>query len=139
GFGFCAIFRCKKPFSTFEGISVKNFDGASFIESSDYIPPVVEKLLKREAIGTQDSYMIWLHYTRIDRWEWENAKNFVTFCFGENNEGVEVKECGVRLICDEDIQQGAESSMLQGLSTPTQHHGGFVGLYGEVAFSNWSW
>ncbi|GKC92786.1 NB-ARC domains-containing protein, partial [Tanacetum coccineum] len=46
--------------------------------------------------------------------------------FGKNNEDVEVKEFGVRRICDEDIQQGADLGMLQGLPTPTQQHGGFL-------------
>ncbi|GJR50543.1 gag-pol polyprotein [Tanacetum coccineum] len=51
-----------------------------------------------------------------------------------NDEEVEVKEFGVRLICDEDIQQGAHLSMLQGLPTPTQH-GGVLSL--NQTF--WSW
>ncbi|GKA03008.1 NB-ARC domains-containing protein [Tanacetum coccineum] len=54
-------------------------------------------------------------------------KNFVTFSFFQQNKDVEVKECGVRLICDEDLQQ-AHLSMLQGLPTPTQL-GGVVGLW----------
>ncbi|GKF47756.1 hypothetical protein Tco_0137558, partial [Tanacetum coccineum] len=29
-------------------------------------------------------------FERIDRWEWENAKSFVTFSLEENNEDVEV-------------------------------------------------
>nr|GEV48556.1 hypothetical protein [Tanacetum cinerariifolium] len=110
------------PECTFEGYSVKNFDGASLI-THDHFPDSFEN-----RIGIQDSYMIWLHYTVLETWEWREAKNFVTFCFEENNEDVEVKEFGVRLICDEDIQQGRDLSMLQGLQTPTQH-GGFLNLY----------
>ncbi|GJZ43912.1 hypothetical protein Tco_0591167 [Tanacetum coccineum] len=83
-----------------------------------------------------ESYMICLHYTRFT-WEWKEA-NFVTFSFEENNEDVEVKEFGVRLIYDEDIQQEAHLSMLQCLPTPTQHGGIFSvsGVNGEL---DWSW
>nr|GEY37398.1 NB-ARC domains-containing protein [Tanacetum cinerariifolium] len=56
GFGTYVVFKCKKPFNTFNGYSEKNFDGAS---------------LK-----------------------------------GPGSKDVEVKECGARLICDEDIQHG---------------------------------
>ncbi|GJS97570.1 NB-ARC domains-containing protein [Tanacetum coccineum] len=59
-------------------------------------------------------------YTR----EWKEAKNFVTFCFKENNEDVEVKECGARLICDGDLQQDVTNlSMFQDLPTLSQHGG----------------
>ncbi|GJW63555.1 NB-ARC domains-containing protein [Tanacetum coccineum] len=135
GYGTCVVFKCKKPFNTFEGISVKNFDGASLMITRTYFPSDIEEFLKKDVIGIQDSYMIWLHYARDTR-EWEEAKNFVTFSFFE--EEVEVKECGVRLICDEDIEQEAESSMLQGLPTPTQHRG-FLGLYYRPYCTAWSW
>ncbi|GKB73113.1 NB-ARC domains-containing protein, partial [Tanacetum coccineum] len=118
GFGACVVFKCKKPFSTFRRRSVKNFDGASL--SLWYMGfKHIEGFVKREVIGNQDSYMIWLHYTR-DIEGWEEAKNFVTFSFFEE---VEVKEFGVRLICDEDIQEGTHLSILEGLPTPTQHGG----------------
>ncbi|GJY89191.1 NB-ARC domains-containing protein, partial [Tanacetum coccineum] len=131
GFGTCLVFKCKNPFSTFKGFSVKNFDGVSI--AKNYIPYEIKVFLF--LIGTHDSYMIWLHYTRYTRRRWEEAKNFVTFSFfEENNEDVEVKEFGVRLICEGDIEQGAESSMLQGLPTPTQH-GGMLGLNHTF----WSW
>ncbi|GJT24126.1 NB-ARC domains-containing protein [Tanacetum coccineum] len=85
-----------------------------------------------------DSYKIWLHYTR-NIWEWKEAKNFVTFSFfEENNEDVEVKECGVRLIYDEDIEKEVDLSMLQGLPTPTRH-GGMLDLDGESGDVYWSW
>ncbi|GJY78867.1 NB-ARC domains-containing protein [Tanacetum coccineum] len=136
GFGTCVVFKCKKPLCTFRGYSLKNFDGASLIPN--YFPHVIEEFLKREVIGTQDSYMIWLSYTR-DTWGWKNAKNFVTFSFfEENNEDVEVQECGVRLICDEDIEQEADLSMLQGLPTPTQD-GGMLRLYNTPYWTTWSW
>ncbi|GKC90299.1 NB-ARC domains-containing protein, partial [Tanacetum coccineum] len=137
GYGTCVVFKRKNPFSTFEGYSVKNFDGASLI-THDYFPDSFENYFQNEMIGIQDSYMIWLRYTVLETWEWGEAKNFVTFCFEENNEDVEVKECGVRLICDEDIQQGRDLSMLQGLQTPTQD-GGFLSLYNGPYGTSWSW
>ncbi|GJT82997.1 NB-ARC domains-containing protein, partial [Tanacetum coccineum] len=99
--------KCKKPW-IYKGSSVNNFDGASIAEN--YFPDAFMNFLKREVIGTQDSYMIWLHYTRdIERWK--EAKKFVTFSFfEENKEDVEVKECGVRIICDEDIHQKTEGT-----------------------------
>ncbi|GKF63443.1 hypothetical protein Tco_0186891 [Tanacetum coccineum] len=134
GFGTCVVFKCKKPFSTAKGFSVKNFDGAS-LDPNNYISRVCKEFLKRQVIGTQDSYMIWLQYTK-STWQWKEAKKFVTFSFfEENNEDFEVKECGVRLIYDEDIQQEADLSMLQGLPTPTQQHGGMLCLNDTL----WSW
>ncbi|GKB34382.1 NB-ARC domains-containing protein [Tanacetum coccineum] len=123
GYGTCVVFKCKKPFNTFKGYYyVNNFDGAYITKG------YFKEFVKREMIGTQDSYMICLGYTRHTR-KWKEAKNFVTFSvFEENNEDYEVKECGVRLICDEDIQQGADLSMLHGLPTPTQH-GGMLNIY----------
>ncbi|PWA93965.1 NB-ARC domains-containing protein [Artemisia annua] len=106
GFGTCVVFKCKKPLSIFKGYSVNNFDGAS-LNLYGYIPAVIEGYFDKEVIGIQDSsYLIWLHYSQYTRSEWKEAKNFVTFCFEKNNEDfVEVKECGVRLICDGDLQQ----------------------------------
>ncbi|GJU44490.1 NB-ARC domains-containing protein [Tanacetum coccineum] len=96
GYGTCVVFKYKKPKETCKGYS-------------------------KEVIGIHGSYMIWLNYTKVKTWAWKEAKNFVTFSFfEENNEDVEVKECGVRLICDEDIQQEAHLSMLHGLPNPTQ-------------------
>ncbi|GJR63269.1 NB-ARC domains-containing protein [Tanacetum coccineum] len=91
----------------------------------------------KEVIGIHESYMIWLRYKRKTR-EWKEAKNFVTFSLEENNEDVEVKEFGARLICDEDIQQEAHISMLQGLPIPTQHGGG-LSLFGMIGSLHWSW
>ncbi|GKE51602.1 hypothetical protein Tco_1486758, partial [Tanacetum coccineum] len=84
-----------------------------------------------------ESYMIRFHYMLgVDGWE--EAKNFVTFGFEPNDEDVEVKEFGVRLICDEDIQEGAESSMLHCLPTPTTH-GGMFKISGNSSHLEWSW
>ncbi|GJU82286.1 NB-ARC domains-containing protein [Tanacetum coccineum] len=127
GFGTCLVFKCKKPFNKFKVIFVKSFDDALII---DYIFPDLEEF------GKDEDY-IWLHYTRYIE-GWEEAKNFVTFSFEVNNEDVEVKEFGVRLICDEDIEQEAHLSMLQGLPTPTQH-GGKLGLRGRINRISWSW
>ncbi|GJS36996.1 NB-ARC domains-containing protein [Tanacetum coccineum] len=135
GYGTCVVFKCKKPFNTFEGYSIKNFDGASIAEN--YFPIAFTEFLKRGVIGTQDSYMIWFRYTRYIR-EWIEAKNFVTFCF-EEDEDIEMKEFGARLIFDEDIEQEAHLSMLQGLPTPTQD-GGMLGIYSGVnGYLWWSW
>ncbi|GJW60990.1 hypothetical protein Tco_0110325 [Tanacetum coccineum] len=136
GFGTYVVFKCKNPFSTLKGYSVKHFNGA-FVDEN-FLPSDFKDFLKRQVIGTQDSYMIWLSYTR-DTWGWKNAKNFVTFSFfEENNEDVEVKECGVILICGEDIEQGIDLSMLQGLLTPTRH-GGMLRLYNTPYWTIWSW
>ncbi|GKC87360.1 hypothetical protein Tco_1148009, partial [Tanacetum coccineum] len=94
GFGICIVFKSKKPRICFS-YSVKNFDGAS---------------LEKNLLGSylkDESYMILFHYMMTTKGEWKEAKNFVTFSFEENGEDVEVKELGVRPICDEDIEQGA--------------------------------
>ncbi|GJV18209.1 NB-ARC domains-containing protein [Tanacetum coccineum] len=136
GFGTCVVFKCRKPFNAVEGISVKNFDGAS-LKGPDYFS-LYGAFLKKEVIGIHGSYIIWLHYRRVKTGAWKEAKKFVTFSFfEENNEDVEVKECGVRLICDEDIQQEADLSMLQGLPTPSQH-GGKLDLRGPINRLLWS-
>ncbi|GKC83457.1 hypothetical protein Tco_1139174 [Tanacetum coccineum] len=138
GYGTCVVFKCKKSFSTFEGYSVKNFDGAS-LTLEDYFQDFIEYCFANEVIGIQDSYMIWLHYRKYTR-EWKEAKNFVTFCFEENNEDVEVKECGARLICDGDLQQDVTNlSMFQDLPTLSQH-GGAIDLSLTSGYSSsWSW
>ncbi|GJZ12838.1 NB-ARC domains-containing protein [Tanacetum coccineum] len=139
GYGISVVFKRKRPCKRI-GYSVKNFDGACLI-TKDYITRVSEEFLKNEVIGIHEQYMIWLHYILYphdgidgDTWKWEEANNFVTFCLKDNNKDVEVKEFGVRLICDEDIHQEADLSMLQGLPTPTQQ-GGFLKLTDTV----WSW
>ncbi|PWA61522.1 NB-ARC domains-containing protein [Artemisia annua] len=133
GFGTCVVFKRKKPFELI-GYSVKNFDGDSMITDC-YIPEYLAEFLKNEVIGMQDSYMIWLHYTKCT-WQWKEAKNFVTFSFHED---VEVKECGVRLICDGDLQQDdvTNLSMLQDI--PTSQHGGAMSLFRTSRTINWSW
>nr|GEW03205.1 hypothetical protein [Tanacetum cinerariifolium] len=91
-----------------------------------YFLRVFKEFLKNEVIGIQDSYMIWLQYTRVT-WNWKEAKNFVTFCFKEDNEDIEVKECGARVVCDGDLHQDVTNlSMFEDLST---HHN----MVGELA------
>ncbi|PWA75712.1 NB-ARC domains-containing protein [Artemisia annua] len=136
GYGTCVVFKCKKP-RKFKGYSVNNFDGASMIKE-DYYPHIFEEFLKKEVIGIHESYIIWLHYTRSTR-RWKEGKNFVTFCFEENNEDVEVKECGARLICDGDLQQDDTNlSMFQDLPTLSQH-GGAMSLSGPFGYIDWTW
>ncbi|GKD33162.1 hypothetical protein Tco_1248671 [Tanacetum coccineum] len=137
GYGTCVVFKCKKPHKL-EGYSVYNFDEASIAQN--YFTPVSKKFLKREVIGTQDSKMIWLRYTRDTR-GWKEAKKFVTFSFFvENDEDVEVTEFGVRLICDKDLEQETDLSMFQSLPTPTTQHGGMLSVYGKYdGLLDWSW
>ncbi|GJW28334.1 NB-ARC domains-containing protein [Tanacetum coccineum] len=135
GFGTCVLFKCKKPHK-FKRYSIKNFDGASLV-IGDYFPYFSEEFMKNEVIGIHESYMILLHYTK-STWRWKEAKNFVTFSFQENNEDVEMKECGVRLICDGDLQLDITNlSMFQDLSTLSQH-GGAMSLYGPFGYCMWS-
>ncbi|GKA10956.1 NB-ARC domains-containing protein [Tanacetum coccineum] len=76
--------------------------------------------------------------------EWNEANNFVTFSFEENNEDIEVKECGVtRLICDGGPQQDDTNlTMLQDLPTLSQHGAAscmfWLGL-DDCYTNSWSW
>ncbi|GJZ34432.1 NB-ARC domains-containing protein [Tanacetum coccineum] len=125
GYGTCVVFKCKKP-CKFTGYSVKNFDAASL---EHCFPCYHEENFENKPIRINESCMIWLRYTRgITRWE--EAKNFVTFSFEENNEDVEVKECGIRLICDGDVHQD--------LPTLSQH-GGAISVSRFGGSINWTW
>ncbi|GJX85343.1 putative RNA-directed DNA polymerase [Tanacetum coccineum] len=73
--------------------------------------------------------MIWLHYTTSEIRRWKEAKNFVTFCFFED-EDIEVKEMGIRAVCDEDLDQEGDLSMFKDLPTLSQHGGGLVPVWG---------
>ncbi|GJW42677.1 NB-ARC domains-containing protein [Tanacetum coccineum] len=119
GFGTCVVFKRKKPFGLIR-YSVKNFDGASL---GGCFPYYHREYFEDKPIRINESYMIWLHYTG-DTKEWKEANNFVTFYFEENNEDIEVKECGARLVCDGDLEQDVTNlSMLQDLPTLSQHGG----------------
>ncbi|GJU07250.1 NB-ARC domains-containing protein [Tanacetum coccineum] len=132
GFGTCVVFKRKKP-CEYIGYSVKNFDGASLRHYYRYY------FFEGKPIRISESYMIWLHYTRDAR-DWKEGKNFATFCFEENNEDIEVKECGARIICDEDLEQDdTKLSMLLDLPTLSQH-GGSIRLFRQGGdFTQWSW
>ncbi|GKE52021.1 hypothetical protein Tco_1487177 [Tanacetum coccineum] len=65
--------------------------------------------------------------------EWKEAKNFVTFCFLEN-EDIEVKVCGARVVCDEDLEQDI-INVFDRLS----QRGGVMYLYGLRGYMKWSW
>ncbi|PWA45479.1 hypothetical protein CTI12_AA517660 [Artemisia annua] len=80
--------------------------------------------------------MLLLHYTTSEI-EWKEAKNFVTFCFNES-EGFEVKEMGVRVVSDEDLDQEADVSMFQDLPTLSLHGGAWC-WSGEHREMTWSW
>ncbi|GJU69777.1 vacuolar-sorting protein BRO1-like protein [Tanacetum coccineum] len=134
GFGTCVVFKRKKPFGLIR-YSVKNFDGASL---GGCFPYYHREYFEDKPIRINESYMIWLHYT-LDTSKWKEANNFVTFYFEENNEDIEVKECGARLVCDGDLEQDVTNlSMLQDLPTLSQHGGAMClsGVGGEII---WSW
>ncbi|GJX02962.1 NB-ARC domains-containing protein [Tanacetum coccineum] len=137
GFGTCVVFRRKKPGGGWRSIryNVKNFDGSPL---GGCLPNYHPEHFEDKPIRINESYMIWLHYTRYIC-EWEEAKNFVTFCFEENEE-IEVKEFGARVVCDEDLEQDTNLRMLQDLSTLSQHGWAScsttLGRYGTV---RWSW
>ncbi|GKD39284.1 NB-ARC domains-containing protein [Tanacetum coccineum] len=131
GFGTCVVFKRKKPCKFIGHYSIENFDGAFL---GDCFPQNFEC----NPIRINESYMIWLHYSRYIR-GWKEAKNFVTFCFEEYNEDTEVKEVAARLICDGDLQQDVTNfGMLQDLPTLSPH-GGALCLFGPCLDINWSW
>ncbi|GKC72045.1 NB-ARC domains-containing protein [Tanacetum coccineum] len=121
GYGICVVFKRKKPF----GYSVKNFDGASL---GGCFPYYHREYFEGKPIRVDESDMIWLHYTTREIWKWKEAKNFVTFCFYED-EDIEVKEMGVRLVCDEQV----DLSMFQDLPTLSPHGGGPCACLGIIA------
>ncbi|GJZ50792.1 hypothetical protein Tco_0605307 [Tanacetum coccineum] len=128
GFGTCVVFKRKKPCRFIGHYSIENFDGASL---GDYFP---DYRFEGKPVRIDESYMIWLHYTQNTR-KWKEAKNFVTFCFEEDNEDIQVKDFGVRLIYDGDLQQDVTNlNMLQDLPTLSQHGGALClyGLHGDV-------
>ncbi|PWA53772.1 Leucine-rich repeat-containing protein [Artemisia annua] len=100
GYGVCVVFKRKGPSTAF-GYRVKNFDGAHLGER---FPFYYDDYFKDKPIRIDESDMIWLHSTTREIWKFKKAKNFVTFCFDES-EGYEVKECGVRLVWDEDLDK----------------------------------
>ncbi|GKB37507.1 NB-ARC domains-containing protein [Tanacetum coccineum] len=89
----------------------------------------------KQRIRINESYMTWLHYEKNTRYsqDWKEAKNFVTFCF--DDEDIEVKECGARVVCDEDLDQEGDLSMLKDFP----QHGEGMGLSGPCRIIQWSW
>ncbi|GJR76953.1 hypothetical protein Tco_0089318 [Tanacetum coccineum] len=80
--------------------------------------------------------MTWLRYKTLTScdYEWKEVKNFVTF-YLEEDEDIEVKEMGVRLVCDEQV----DLSMFRDLPTLSPHGGnGMISLSGRGVIS-WSW
>ncbi|GJW24295.1 hypothetical protein Tco_0038106 [Tanacetum coccineum] len=78
----------------------------------------------------------WRSYTTSEIGKLKRAKDFVTYCFNED-EDIEVKECGVRLVCDEDLDQEGDLSMFEDVPTLSQH-GGALCLFGDYR-TDWSW
>nr|XP_043616216.1 disease resistance protein RPV1-like [Erigeron canadensis] len=99
GFGICVVFKpTMRSQRELLGYSVKNFDGV-FI---DGVPPIY-------STGDDEvNIMTWLHFKTCNS-EWKEAKNFVTFSF--RDEDIELKECSVRLICDQqqDLKEEQET------------------------------
>nr|GEY17377.1 NB-ARC domains-containing protein [Tanacetum cinerariifolium] len=104
GYGTCVVFKRKIPRASI-GYSIKNFDGSSIGGCYE------RKCFEDMTIRMNEPYMVWLHYT-WNTSEWKEAKNVVTFCFNEDNEYVEVKEFGARLICDGDLEQDVTNSII---------------------------
>ncbi|GKB16064.1 NB-ARC domains-containing protein [Tanacetum coccineum] len=132
GYGICVVFKRKNQWARF-GYSVKNFDGARLGGCN---PFYYREYFSGKSIRADESDMIWLHYTTREIWKLEEAKNFVTYCFYED-EDIEVKEMGARLFCDEDLDQQADLSMFEDLPTLSQH-GGVLCLF-EGYRIDWSW
>ncbi|GJY33637.1 NB-ARC domains-containing protein [Tanacetum coccineum] len=70
--------------------------------------------------------------------KWKEAKNFVTFCFEKINKYNEVKECGARVVCDEDLEQDKNFNLLQDFPTLSQHGGVKISCAFDVDME-WSW
>ena len=109
--------------------SVKNFDGTYLLLTHG---------LFYDSIGIPKQDVMSFCFKKRLNWELVEAKSFVSFSFEENDD-VEVKECGVRLVFDEDIQ-GEETglSITQDLPTPTQD-GGFITISDYTRLTSWSW
>ncbi|PWA44366.1 NB-ARC domains-containing protein [Artemisia annua] len=139
GYGVCVVFKRKKP-STYFGYTVNNFDGTILGACSpySYSESYYREYFRDKPIIINESDMIWLHYTTSDTLRLKKAKNFVTFGFYEN-EAIEVKEMGVRLVFYEDLdQEAADVSMFQDLPTLSEH-GGALCLTWDMSCIEWSW
>ncbi|GJR90376.1 NB-ARC domains-containing protein [Tanacetum coccineum] len=116
GYGICVVFKRKEPFTWLGYYDAEYFKG--------------------KPIRVDESDMIWLHYTTSEIGKLKKAKNFVTYCFYED-EDIEVKECGARIVCDEDLDEEGDLSMFEDVPTLSQH-GGALCLFGDYR-TDWSW
>ncbi|KVI01332.1 hypothetical protein Ccrd_020398, partial [Cynara cardunculus var. scolymus] len=113
GFGFCVVLTPKRSCghkydNDTPRYHVDNFDGTSLAYRLFYC-----------SYGIPKSDIIWFGFETLVSREWKEAKNFVTFWF-EDDDDFEVKECGFRLVFDEDIEEETNFSLIQELPTPTQ-------------------
>ncbi|GKD27596.1 hypothetical protein Tco_1233810, partial [Tanacetum coccineum] len=131
--GICVVFKRKRPSASF-GYHVENFDG-DYLGSCD--PYYRREYFKGKPIRVDESDMIWLHYTTRELEKLEEAENFVTYCFDEDEE-IEVKECGARIVCDEDLDEEGDLSMFEDVPTLSQH-GGALCVFRWGYRTDWSW
>ncbi|KVI07687.1 hypothetical protein Ccrd_013952 [Cynara cardunculus var. scolymus] len=81
-------------------------------------------------------FQSWIHSKHRHR-SWQKAKNFVTVSIGHDDD-FEVKECGFRLVFDEDIEEETNFSLIQEFQTPTQE-GGAIKMRRNNQHFNWLW
>ncbi|GJZ24052.1 NB-ARC domains-containing protein [Tanacetum coccineum] len=132
GYGICVVFKIKSRRPCL-GYSVENFDGAYLGQCHPYY---CGEYFCGKPIRIDDSDMIWLHYTTKEIQKLKKAENFVRFCFDED-EDFEVKECGVRIVCDEDLDEDVDLSMFEDFPTLSQHGGALCLFRGSR--TDWSW
>ncbi|XP_071703969.1 disease resistance protein RUN1-like [Rutidosis leptorrhynchoides] len=138
GYVFCVVFTPKKHQRSIAlyhhniEYFVNNFDGDILYRTYHYddMPGKDEFRVK------SGSDMIWLHYNAFTR-KLKKAEKFVTFTFN-GGEFVDVKECGVRLVYDEDKHKGIDLSTIQDIPTPTKDDG-YFGLVKDLKFTQVSW
>lgn len=126
GYETYVVFMAKKSYGSKAnygqpGYSVRNYDKA--LLNDIIVRPIhITSNIMSMNIG---SYVTWFHYSTSNP-SWMDAKNFVTFSF-RGFANIEVKECGVRIICQEDIMEEKSLNMMQGLLNPTQD--GDIGIF----------
>nr|XP_043633083.1 disease resistance protein RUN1-like [Erigeron canadensis] len=104
GYGICVAFELKRSCPGGPRFSVDNLDGAPLVT----FRPMG---FLYETLRIYDTNkMIWLGVMACD-WGWKETKKFVTFTFEDNDE-VEVKGCGIRLVCDDDDLKEEEETVL---------------------------
>ncbi|XP_024964214.1 TMV resistance protein N-like [Cynara cardunculus var. scolymus] len=118
GYGICVIFTQKRSYGRHNynnapRYRVDHFDGTSLLEFYPF---------GYSYTGIRKSDMIWFCFTTWVDPNWQEAKNFVTFSIVHDDD-LEVKECGCRLVFDEDIEETTNFSLTQDLPTPTEEGG----------------